>query len=123
MINQHIDFSVTPKFARCTSLGLAAVMAISMLAVSAAASTGAQAADDKPATQQSSTPAKAKTRKASASADEDPGQRKFNENCSRCHSAPESISPRISGTVVRHMRVRASLSAQDERDILRFLAP
>jgi cytochrome c5 len=53
----------------------------------------------------------------------DPGERKFQANCSRCHTAPEQISPRIAGTVVRHMRVRASLSAEDERDILRFLAP
>ena len=53
----------------------------------------------------------------------DPGERKFQANCSRCHTAPEQISPRIVGTVVRHMRVRASLSAEDERDILRYLAP
>ena len=53
----------------------------------------------------------------------DPGERKFQANCSRCHNAPDQLSPRISGTVVRHMRVRALLSAQDERDILRYLAP
>jgi cytochrome c5 len=53
----------------------------------------------------------------------DPGERKFQANCSRCHTAPEQLSPRIVGTVVRHMRVRASLSAQDEQDILRYLAP
>jgi cytochrome c5 len=51
------------------------------------------------------------------------GERKFEQNCSRCHNAPESFSPRISGTIVRHMRVRASLSRQDEQDILRFLNP
>lgn len=53
----------------------------------------------------------------------DPGERKFQANCSRCHNAPEQLSPRISSTVLRHMRVRALLSAQDERDILRYLAP
>jgi cytochrome c5 len=58
-----------------------------------------------------------------ASAAPDPGQQKFQANCSRCHTAPEQLSPRIVGTVVRHMRVRASLSAEDEQDILRFLAP
>jgi mono/diheme cytochrome c family protein len=51
------------------------------------------------------------------------GERKFAQNCSRCHNAPEAFSPHISGTIVRHMRVRASLSAQDERDILHFLNP
>ena len=51
------------------------------------------------------------------------GERKFMENCSRCHSAPEQLSPRITGTIVLHMRVRASLSAEDARDILRYLSP
>jgi len=51
------------------------------------------------------------------------GERKFRANCSRCHNAPEQLSPRITGTVLRHMRVRASLSAEDERDILKYLAP
>ena len=59
---------------------------------------------------------------ASATA-QDPGERKFQANCSRCHTAPEQLSPGIAGTVLRHMRVRASLSAVDERDILRYLAP
>jgi cytochrome c5 len=53
----------------------------------------------------------------------DEGGRKFDANCGRCHSAPEQLSPSVTGTVVRHMRVRASLSAQDEKDILRYLAP
>lgn len=51
------------------------------------------------------------------------GQIKFKQNCSRCHEAPQGFSSAISGTILRHMRVRASLSAQDERDILRFLNP
>jgi len=54
---------------------------------------------------------------------EQAGTTKFKQNCARCHEAPQSFSPRISGTILRHMRVRASLSAQDERDILRFLNP
>lgn len=52
-----------------------------------------------------------------------PGERKFQENCSRCHTAPEQLSPRITGTILMHMRVRASLSEQDAQDILRFLSP
>ena len=51
------------------------------------------------------------------------GARKFKENCARCHEAPQGFSSRIFGTILRHMRVRASLSAQDERDILHFLNP
>jgi cytochrome c5 len=51
------------------------------------------------------------------------GERAFRQNCSRCHQAPESFPPQISGTIVRHMRVRASLSSEDERAILKFLNP
>jgi len=54
---------------------------------------------------------------------EDEGQRVFDQNCSRCHTAPDGFSSRISGTVVRHMRVRASLSQHDEQELLRFLNP
>jgi cytochrome c5 len=61
--------------------------------------------------------------KAASTNQPDVGERKFNANCGRCHSFPQQLSPSITGTVVRHMRVRANLSAEDEKDILRFLAP
>ena len=61
--------------------------------------------------------------KANSSKQPDVGQRKFDANCGRCHSFPEQLSPSLTGTVVRHMRVRANLSAEDEKDILKFLAP
>ena len=54
---------------------------------------------------------------------DDDGQRVFEQNCSRCHNAPEGFSPRISGTIVRHMRVRANLSKEDEQKLLRFFNP
>jgi cytochrome c5 len=54
---------------------------------------------------------------------DDEGERIFNQNCSRCHTAPEGFSPHISGTIVRHMRVRASLSEHDEQALLRFFNP
>jgi cytochrome c5 len=53
----------------------------------------------------------------------DEGERVFEQNCSRCHTAPEGFSSRISGTVVRHMRVRASLSQHDEQALLKYLNP
>jgi cytochrome c5 len=53
----------------------------------------------------------------------DEGERIFAQNCSRCHNAPDSFPPRISGTIVRHMRVRANLSQHDEQALLRFLNP
>ena len=51
------------------------------------------------------------------------GERVFKQNCSRCHNAPQSFPPQISGTVIRHMRVRASLSQTDEQKLLKFLNP
>jgi len=51
------------------------------------------------------------------------GERVFTQNCSRCHTAPDGFSPRISDTVVRHMRVRAQLSKHDEQELLHFLNP
>ncbi len=51
------------------------------------------------------------------------GERVFKVNCSRCHYAPDALNPRITGTVIRHMRVRANLSQADESDIRRYLNP
>jgi cytochrome c5 len=51
------------------------------------------------------------------------GQQVFDQNCSRCHTEPQGFSPRIAGTIARHMRVRAGLSKDDEQALLRFLNP
>jgi hypothetical protein len=70
------------------------------------------------------TPANKKPAVAQASPQqEDEGERIFKQNCSRCHNEPEGFSPRISGTIVRHMRVRASLSKHDEEQLLHFFNP
>jgi cytochrome c5 len=62
-------------------------------------------------------------KKQSTGASQDAGEKAFQANCSRCHYAPEQLSPRIAGTVTQHMRVRASLSAKDAQAILQYLAP
>jgi len=51
------------------------------------------------------------------------GDRIFQQQCSRCHTAPEGFSTHISGTVVMHMRARASLSKHDQEELLRFFNP
>jgi mono/diheme cytochrome c family protein len=51
------------------------------------------------------------------------GEKRFRTNCGRCHHPPEDLSPREARAVLRQMRVRAMLSAEDERLILKFLAP
>lgn len=56
-------------------------------------------------------------------AEADEGAKRFETHCSRCHNAPQELSPRVARTVVRHMRTRAMLSREDERLILEYLAP
>jgi len=51
------------------------------------------------------------------------GEQVFNDNCYRCHTPPMSIPPRITGTIVMHMRTRARLSRADEELLLKYLAP
>lgn len=51
------------------------------------------------------------------------GDRVFQANCGRCHTPPMTLSPRITGTVIMHMRARARLSRQDEQLLLKYLAP
>jgi mono/diheme cytochrome c family protein len=64
-----------------------------------------------------------KSTKAVHTMNPDRGQQVFNQNCSRCHNAPEGFSPSISGTIAMHMRVRANLSDADYKALLRFLNP
>jgi mono/diheme cytochrome c family protein len=56
-------------------------------------------------------------------AEEPEGQRVFRQNCARCHDAPQGFPAQVSGTVLRHMRVRASLSAKDEKALMQFMNP
>jgi len=53
----------------------------------------------------------------------DRGQQVFDQNCLRCHNAPEGFSPSISGTIAKHMRVRAGLSDEDYKALLKFFNP
>jgi mono/diheme cytochrome c family protein len=52
-----------------------------------------------------------------------PGEEVFMANCARCHTPPMTLSPRVTGAVVAHMRVRARLSRKDEELLLKYLAP
>jgi cytochrome c5 len=51
------------------------------------------------------------------------GEDVFNAHCARCHAPPSAIRPRITGSVIMHMRVRARLSRQDEQLLLKYMAP
>ena len=49
------------------------------------------------------------------------GEKRFKANCGRCHLAPEKFPPRMMATILRHMRVRATLTDADTRLILRYM--
>ncbi len=49
------------------------------------------------------------------------GEKRFRTNCGRCHQAPHKFPPRIMATVIRHMRVRAMITDEDMRLILRYM--
>jgi len=49
------------------------------------------------------------------------GEQRFRTNCGRCHWAPHKFPPRMMATIIRHMRVRATLTDEDMRIILRYM--
>ena len=49
------------------------------------------------------------------------GEQRFRTNCSRCHAAPHKFPPRMMATIVRHMRVRATITDEDMRLILFYM--
>lgn len=50
------------------------------------------------------------------------GEKRFRANCGRCHVAPPKFAPRMTATIVRHMRVRATITEEDARLILRYMS-
>ena len=49
------------------------------------------------------------------------GEKRFRSNCGRCHAAPPKFPPRMMATIVRHMRVRSTITDQDMHLILRYM--
>ena len=45
----------------------------------------------------------------------------YKQNCTRCHSEVPPLSTRRTKTIVRHMRVRANLPADEAEAILQYL--
>ena len=68
----------------------------------------------------------ANTAPSSAASQEDArwrmeGEKRFATNCGRCHQAPHKYPPRVMATAIRHMRVRATITDDDMRYILRYI--
>ena len=49
------------------------------------------------------------------------GEQRFRANCGRCHATPQKFPPRMMATVLRHMRVRATITDQDMRLVLFYM--
>jgi len=49
------------------------------------------------------------------------GEQRFRANCGRCHAAPQKFPPRAMVTVLRHMRVRATITDEDMRLVLFYM--
>ena len=50
------------------------------------------------------------------------GEQRFRSNCGRCHAAPQKFPPRMMATVLRHMRVRATITDEDMRLVLFYMS-
>jgi cytochrome c5 len=49
------------------------------------------------------------------------GEKRYRANCGRCHMAPHKFPPRMMATIERHMRVRATLTDEDVKYIVRYM--
>jgi mono/diheme cytochrome c family protein len=49
------------------------------------------------------------------------GEKRFRTNCGRCHQTPHKFPPRVMAAAIRHMRVRAMITDEDMRLILRYM--
>lgn len=50
------------------------------------------------------------------------GEQRFRANCSRCHATPQKFPPCMMKTVLRHMRVRATITDEDMRLVLFYMS-
>ena len=111
-------------------LGIVAGLTISAIAQERANSTGSPStASPAPvqgsATASTATHTSATVRAASDVAEERvlrlEGEKRFRANCGRCHQAPHKFPPRVMAAAIRHMRVRAMITDEDMRLILRYM--
>jgi mono/diheme cytochrome c family protein len=49
------------------------------------------------------------------------GEKRFRTNCGRCHQPPHKFPPRVMAAAIRHMRVRAMITDEDMRLILKYV--
>ncbi len=49
------------------------------------------------------------------------GEQRYRANCGRCHATPQKFPPRMMATVLRHMRVRATITDEDMKLVLFYM--
>ena len=107
---------------RRTGVGILAWAAVAWLFCGSAA---AQQQAAKPATQQASAASSTEATSGGGKLDDaelrTEGEKRFHANCGRCHQAPQKFPPRMMATIVRHMRVRATLTEKDMQAILAYM--
>ncbi|MFN8389418.1 MAG: cytochrome c [Bdellovibrionota bacterium] len=92
------------------------------IALAAACSPVSQALAETAASSNRAGTSKAAAQKVSDDSSEN-GSELWSQNCGRCHNkrSPEKFSDSQWDVIVRHMRVRANLTGQEERAIVEFL--
>jgi hypothetical protein len=93
-----------------------------MLALSAAVFAGDPPRPAEPSGKKDATNVSAVVHSYDADAMRVQGEQRFRANCGRCHAAPQKFPPRVMATVLRHMRVRATITDQDMRLILFYMS-
>ena len=73
------------------------------------------------ATHSSSTPQNGSTNPSGDAAMRIEGEKRFRTNCGRCHMPPHKLPARVMAAAIRHMRVRAMLTDEDMRLILKYM--
>jgi cytochrome c5 len=96
--------------------GFLVTSAMSLGLMANASSGGKDAVKDLPSTTTASAEQGAQSENMHAE-----GEKRFRSNCGRCHAAPPKFPPRMMATIVRHMRVRSTITDQDMHLILRYM--
>jgi mono/diheme cytochrome c family protein len=106
---------------RCPRKSALALL-LCMLAFSSVVFAGNPSRPAEPSAKKDATNASAVVNTYDADAMRVQGEQRFRANCGRCHAAPQKFPPRMMATVLRHMRVRATITDQDMRLVLFYMS-
>lgn len=96
-------------------------ISLTLLMFSLALASAASVFAGSPSTEKNSSTGAARVHNTDPDAMRVAGEQRFRANCGRCHNAPQKFPPRMMATVLRHMRVRATITDEDQRLILFYM--